>query len=349
MSLIKNKLIEKIIASNTIKETSILTDSTIYQKKEKVPTFIPALNIALSGSLNGGLSSGLLMIAGPSKHFKSLMMLCCAKSYLDYYPDAVFVFYDNEFGTPNHYFTSIGIDTDRVIHKPLTDIEVMKQDVAPLLHDISRGDRVFIGVDSLGNLASKKEVDDALDGKTVADMTRAKQNKSLFRIITPHLSLKDIPLVCVNHTYKTQEMYSKDVVSGGTGAIYSSNDIWIIGRQQDKDADKVIKGYDFIINIEKSRFVKEKSKIPLSVSYENGINMNSAILELAMEGDFIGQPGRSKYQLKENGEFVGDVYKADNIDELLNMVKLIPEFNDFVENKYRLLESNLVVHKDEEV
>ena len=61
------------------------------------------------------------------------------------------------------------------------------------LNDLERTDQVMIIVDSVGNLASKKEVDDALDGKSVADMTRAKQMKSLFRMITPHLTLKDIP------------------------------------------------------------------------------------------------------------------------------------------------------------
>ena len=54
----------------------------------------------------------------------------------------------------------------------------------------------------MGNLASKKEVEDAEAGKSVADMSRAKAFKSLFRMVTPHLTLKDIPLIVVNHTYK---------------------------------------------------------------------------------------------------------------------------------------------------
>ena len=65
-------------------------------------------------------------------------------------------------------------------------------------------------------LHPSKEVDDALDGKSVADMTRAKQMKSLFRMITPHLTLKDIPAVVVNHTYKEIGLFPKDIVSGGT-------------------------------------------------------------------------------------------------------------------------------------
>jgi hypothetical protein len=101
-------------------------------------------------------------------------------------------------------------------------------------------------------------------------MTRAKSNKSLGRLITPHLHLKDIPMVVVNHTYKEIGMFPKDIVSGGTGLYYSADAIWIIGRRQEKEGTEV-KGYHFVINIEKSRHVREKSAIPISVTFEGGI------------------------------------------------------------------------------
>ena len=127
----------------------------------------------------------------------------------------------------------------------------------------------MIVVDSVGNLASKKEVEDASEGKSVADMTRAKQMKSLFRMVTPHLTIKDIPMVVVNHTYSEIGLFPKQIVSGGTGLIYSADNIFIIGRQQEKDGNEVT-GFNFIINVEKSRFVREKSKIPIEVSFEGG-------------------------------------------------------------------------------
>ena len=147
------------------------------------------------------------------------------------------------------------------------------------LNDLERTDQVMIIVDSVGNLASKKEVDDALDGKSVADMTRAKQMKSLFRMITPHLTLKDIPAVVVNHTYKEIGLFPKDIVSGGTGIYYSADNIFIIGRQQEKKGTDVV-GYNFIINVEKSRYVREKSKIPIEVSWEGGISKWSGLLDM---------------------------------------------------------------------
>ena len=118
-------------------------------------------------------------------------------------------------------------------------------------------------IDSIGNLASKKELEDAINEKSVADMSRAKALKGLFRMATPYLAMKNIPMLAVNHTYKEIGLFPKDVVGGGTGIYYSADNIWILGRQQDKVGTE-IKGYHFVINVEKSRYVKEKSKIYLS-------------------------------------------------------------------------------------
>ena len=251
-------LMDKLQKNSTIKDTSILTESKFFTTKDLIQTAVPALNVALSGKLDGGLTPGLTVFAGPSKHFKTAFSLLLAKSYLDKYSDGVVLFYDSEFGTPQSYFDTFGIDTSRVIHTPITDIEQLKHDVMSQMNGIERGDHVIVVVDSVGNLASKKEVDDALDGKSVADMSRAKQMKSLFRMVTPHLTIKDIPMVVVNHTYQTMEMFSKAVVSGGTGIYYSADNIYIIGRQQEKTGTDLT-GYNFIINVEKSRFVREKS------------------------------------------------------------------------------------------
>ena len=207
-------LMQRLIKSSTIEDTSVLTDSKIYGKKDMIPTPIPALNIALSGKLDGGLTPGLTMWAGVSKMFKTGFSLLMAKAYMDKYPDSVLLFYDSEFGSPQSYFNSFGIDLNRVLHSPITDIEQLKFDIMKQLEGIERGDRVKIIIDSIGNLASKKEVEDALEGKSVADMSRAKQVKSLFRMVTPHLSLKDIPMVVVNHTYKEIGMFPKDIVGG---------------------------------------------------------------------------------------------------------------------------------------
>jgi RecA/RadA recombinase len=288
--------------------------------------------------MDGGLTPGLTVFAGPSKHFKTAFALMLAKSYQDKYPDGVVLFYDSEFGSPQSYFDSFGIDTKRVLHTPITDVEQLKHDSMAQLANIERGDHVMIIIDSVGNLASKKEVEDALEGKSVADMSRAKQLKSLFRMVTPHLTIKDIPMIVVNHTYKEIGMFPKDVVSGGTGIYYSADNIFIIGRQQEKEGTELM-GYNFIINVEKSRFVREKSKIPVEVSFEGGISKWSGLLEVALEGGFIVKPSNGWYSHK--GEEKKYRIKETYSKEFWLPVLTNKEFRQYVETNYKISSSNL--------
>ena len=296
-------IMDRLQKNSRIKETAVLDQSKLFSGKDLVPTPVPMINVALSGDPDGGLSSGLTVLAGPSKHFKTSFALLMAAAYLDKYKDAILLFYDSEFGSPQQYFKSFGIDTSRVLHSPIVNVEELKFDLISQLENIERKDKVIIVIDSIGNLASKKEMDDAMDGKSVADMSRAKALKGLFRMTTPYLTMRDIPLIAVNHTYQTMEMFSKAVVSGGTGIYYSSDNIWIIGRQQEKKGTEIM-GYNFVINVEKSRFVREKSKIPISVTWEGGIERYSGLLDVAMEGGYVVKPNIGWYSKvnKETGE-----------------------------------------------
>tara|TARA_B100000029_G_C17597126_1_gene964568 strand:- start:563 stop:1633 length:1071 start_codon:yes stop_codon:yes gene_type:complete len=288
-------LIERIKKTSTIRETDILTESKFFNAKDLIQTSVPAVNVALSGRLDGGLTPGLTVFAGPSKHFKTAFAMLLAKAFLDKYDDGVILFYDSEFGAPQQYFDTFDIDTTRVVHTPITDVEQLKHDSMQQLNGLERDDHVMIIVDSVGNLASRKEVEDSLEGKSVADMTRAKQMKSLFRMITPHLTIKDIPAIVVNHTYKEIGLFPKDVVSGGTGIYYSADNIYIIGRRQQKTGTEVT-GYEFVINVEKSRFVREKSKIVVNVSWEAGISKWSGLLDMALESGHVTKPSVGWYQ-----------------------------------------------------
>ena len=338
-------VLDKIKKNTTIKDSAILAKSKLFTEKDVVPTPVPAINIALSGKLDGGLTPGLTMWAGPSKHFKTAFSLLMAKSYLEKYKEAALLFYDSEFGTPQSYFDSFGIDPDRVLHTPITDVEQLKQDIMKQLDNLERGDRLIIVIDSIGNLASKKEVDDALEGKTVADMSRAKQIKSLFRMITPHLTLKDIPLVVVNHTYKEIGMFPKDIVGGGTGSYYSADNIFILGRQQEKEGTEVV-GYNFIINVEKSRYVKEKSKIPITVSFDGGISKWSGLLDIALESGHVTKPSNGWYSKvnQDTGEVEDKKYRLKETDTKDFWLPLLKQksFRDYVENRYRVASGEIL-------
>ena len=337
-------VLDKLKKASTIKYSSILSKSKFFTEKDMIQTDVPMVNVALSGSLDGGITPGLTMFAGPSKHFKTAFALLMASAYMKKYPDAAVLFYDSEFGTPQKYFETFNINTDNVLHTPLTDVEQLKHDLMSQLQSIEKDDRVMIILDSIGNLASKKEVEDAIEGKSVADMSRAKQIKSLFRMITPHLTLKDIPMVVVNHTYKEIGMFPKDIVGGGTGSYYSADTIWILGRQQEKTGTELT-GYNFIINVEKSRYVREKSKIPVTVSFDGGINKWSGLLDIALEGNFVVKPSNGWYAKvdQETGEVLDKKRFVDTqTEEFWKDILADERFREFVRKKYEITYSSIM-------
>lgn len=332
-------IMAKLKKNSKVAGASVLSQSEFFNEKEITKIDVPMLNVALSGRVDGGLSSGLTVLAGPSKHFKTSFALKMAAAFLDENPEAVMLFYDSEFGSPQSYFTNFSINTDRVLHTPVMNVEELKFDLIGQLENLDKNDKVIIVIDSVGNLASKKELEDAINEKSVADMSRAKALKGLFRMTTPYLTMKNIPLIAINHTYKEIGLFPKDIVSGGTGIYYSADNIWILGRRQNKTGTEVT-GYDFIINVEKSRFVKEKSKIPISVSWDGGIERYSGLLDVALAGGFVVKPSNGWYQLvdTESGEVVGSkVRQKDTLEpDFWSGLLSDQRFLDFVQNQYSI-------------
>jgi RecA/RadA recombinase len=284
-------LIERLLKSNDKSKTAqVLSNSDFFNLRDTITTELPILNLAFSAKIDGGFSTGLTILAGESKSFKTMLSLYCLKAYLDEYKDAVCLFYDSEFGTPPAYLKAMGIDTDRIIHIPIEHVEHLKFDMVKRLAEIKKGDKVFIFVDSLGNLASKKEVEDADKENSVVDMSRAKAIRSFFRITTPHFAMKDIPCFIINHVYETQEKYSKVVIPGGTAVTYAANQIFVIKKTQvrDEKTNEIISEI-FKINVFKSRFINERSVLPFTVNRKGGIQKYSGMFDLLIEAGLIQQ------------------------------------------------------------
>lgn len=332
-------VMDKLKKNSKIKTTDVLADSLFFKDVDQITTSVPMINVALSGDKDGGLSAGLTVLAGPSKHFKTSFALLIAADYLKKYDDAVLLFYDSEFGSPQSYFESFGIDTNRVLHTPITDVEQLKFDLVNQLEQLERKEKVIVIIDSIGNLASKKELEDALNEKSVADMSRAKALKGLFRMVTPYLTMKDIPLLAVNHTYQEMGLFPKAIVSGGTGIYYSADNIWIIGRQQQKKGAEVT-GYNFVINVEKSRFVREKSKVPIGVSWDGGIERYSGLLDVALAGGYVAKPNVGWYCRvnRDTGELIDPKCREKDTlnEEFWTPIFEETDFSEFIKGHYQI-------------
>jgi len=334
-----SSIMDKLKQNSKLKHTQVLSESKFFNEKDQTPTDVPMVNVALSGSVDGGLSSGLIVLAGPSKHFKTMFALMMAGAYLKKHKDAVMLFYDSEFGSPQAYFDQFDIDTSRVLHTPITNVEELKFDLIGQLEGMDRKDNVIVVIDSIGNLASKKEMEDTMNEKSVADMSRAKALKGLFRMATPYLNMKNVPLLAVNHTYQEIGLFPKAIVSGGTGIYYSADNIWILGRRQKKTGTEVT-GYDFVINIEKSRYVKEKSKIPITVTWEGGVEKNSGLLEVAMAGGYVVKPSNGWYQRAGEESKVRE--KETLTEEFWQPIFDNTDFKEFIKKQYTIGHKALV-------
>jgi hypothetical protein len=135
-------------------------------------------------------------------------------------------------------------------------------------------------------------------------------------------------------------MFPKAIVGGGTGSYYSSDAIWILGRQQEKEGTDIA-GYHFVINVEKSRYVKEKSKIPITVSFEGGINRWSGLLDIAIDGGYIVKPKNGWYATvdMETGEVNEPSMRAKDIVNNKDFwLKMFKETNiaDYIKNRYSI-------------
>jgi hypothetical protein len=326
-----NSLLKKLKKTSSIEESCVFSESDLYLAKDDIATPIPIINLALSGKFfGGGVSRGSTVISGESRTFKTVISLLCLKAYLDKYEDAVGMIYDSEFSMTPEYLKTFDIDIDRVFISPITDLDVLKNDIINQIDSIERNEKVFILIDSIGNLASLKEISDAQDGKSTVDMTRAKVIKSFFRMIIPRVNLKEIPLFTVNHVYMTQELYSKAIISGGTGVMLGANSAIIMSRR--KSQNKEEEGYEFVMTIEKSRFIKEKLKFVLTVPKSGSIKKWSGMFDLASDYKYITSTTQGWYECPAL-DGIGKVRKKDleYNDEFWNRIFTETNFAEVVE------------------
>lgn len=336
-------LLKTIMKASLIKETSLLSESEIYNNETFIPTKIPVLNLFLSGKFKGGIAGNHTAIAGASASFKSMLGLIMIKTYLDHYSDSLAIIYDSEKGFTKDYLNSLGIDATRVVIKPFGILEVFKNDVVNLLDNLERGNHVIILVDSISNSGSAKELADSLGDKDTTDMTRARVIKSIFRMITSSVAFKEIPLVSINHTYSSMDKYTEDAVSGGGGIKYSATNTLRISKLKNKDTG----GVDFKIKAGKSRYIKENTTFLLSIPEDGNIRQLSGLFELALEYKFITSETMGWYEVPSLADF-GKVRRKEIENDKMFWKRIFEETNfaETVENKIAVSQDQRALFND---
>ncbi len=245
------------------------------------------LNAMLSGSVHGGIPDNrVTAIAGEQATGKTFYAIAIAKNFLDTNPDGAVFYFDSEAAATADLFKDRGLDSNRVWHFPVDTIEEFRTQIIRILDNLLKTDEserkpLLIVLDSLGMLASAKELTDALDDKQVRDMTKSQVLKSVFRIITSKLGKLKVPMVVTNHTYKTMNPYGEaSDMGGGSGLKYAASTIMYLTKSKEKDGTDVV-GSIIKVKANKSRFIKENSQVATRLYYDaRGLDKYYGLLEL---------------------------------------------------------------------
>ena len=245
------------------------------------------LNAMISGSINGGIPDNrITAIAGEQATGKTFYAICIAQHFLETNPDGAVFYFDSESAVTSDMFQNRGLDENRVWHFPVDTIEEFRTQIIRILDNLIKTkeqDRkpLLIILDSLGMLASSKELDDALSDKQVRDMTKSQVIKSVFRIITSKLGKLKVPMIVTNHTYKTMNPYGEATdMGGGSGLKYAASTIIHLSKSKEKDGTDIV-GNIIKVKANKSRFTKENSQVATRLFFDSrGLDKYYGLLEL---------------------------------------------------------------------
>ena len=246
------------------------------------------LNAQLSGSIYGGIPNNrVTAIAGEQATGKTFYAIGIASTFLTDHPDGAVFYFDSEAAATPDLFRDRGLDPARVWHFPIDTIEEFRTQMIRILDNLLKTpekDRkpLLIILDSLGMLASQKELQDAMDDKQVRDMTKSQTIKSVFRIITSKLGKLKIPMIVTNHTYKTMNPYGDPTdMGGGSGLKYAASTIITLTKSKEKDSSKEVIGNIIKVKTYKSRLTKENTQIATRLFFDSrGLDEYYGLLEL---------------------------------------------------------------------
>jgi len=284
-------------------------------------------NALVSGSIYGGVPGNkITAIAGESSTGKTFFCLGIVQHFLDSNPDAGVIYFESESAISRQMIEDRGIDSNRMMIVPVATIEEFRTQSCRILDkymeqkEDDRKPLMFV-LDSLGMLASNKEVEDVANDKQVRDMTKSQLIKGAFRVLTLKLGKANVPMLVTNHTYDVIGSYvPMKEMGGGSGLKYASSTIIYLSKKKEKDGTDIV-GNIIKCKAQKSRLTKENSQIETRLYYDRGLDRYYGLLELgekygmwknvAGRYEINGKKVYAKAILKEPEEyFTDDVMQA---------------------------------------
>lgn len=305
--------------ANAILKTSefatTMSEESIYDINKYIDSGNYALNVLLSGKLDGGFPVGkVTTISGETHTGKSILMMKAMIKFLSQHEDNMVILYETEGSVlkdviPDELrerFLVIPVNTVEEFSALITKhVETYKEQFKD---EISNNEtRVLFALDSLGNLAIEKEIKDVNSGSGAMDMgIKSKLLKRLGRTLCLELSKIRTALICTNHIYANPNagMYAqrkdKYAQAGGKGFQYLSSIIIYLSKGYEKEnvTKKVKLATKAKIKaiLDKSRLVKEDMFVRITIDFNKGISKYSGIIESLLEFEVIEKVNRMTYK-----------------------------------------------------
>lgn len=311
---------------DNLSKKSMITIENMSAEREYISTGVYILDALLSKSiLNGGVPKNRITIfAGNPQTGKSYIALNIARNAQKQGYNIIYI--DTEFAIEKSDFEMFGVDVsdkDKFMLIRSNKVENIKFFLAKLLAELKSQKESGVDVskniiilDSIGHLASEKEIDDAVSGKNKQDMSRAKAIKSLLRIIISDLGYLNIPLVATNHVYLTMDLFPQTIQSGGEGLNYSASIVVYLSTAKLKtgNEDELDLGQSGVVvtaRSRKNRLAKPK-KVKFEIDHSKGVNPYKG-LEFFCTPDNFDKVGIAKVK-KEIDKKTGEItYKEGGI------------------------------------
>jgi len=269
-----NKQLDKLAESSKM-EVELKGFSDI---SEYIDTGNYILNAALTGSILGGYPNARsVCIAGEPSTGKTFLCLNAAREAqkMGYY----IMYIDTEGAIDQKDFSNFGVDLTKLRYIRLGTVSDVKFAVASaikVIKDIINDNptaKFMLFVDSIGQLETGKERNDAVQGKDTSDMgLRAKQLRAAFRNFTLDLSNLKVPMIFTNHLGDDPaNIYAGKKTGGGKGPEYAASTIIYLGKGTLKDGETKT-GIIVKIMIKKNRLAKPIEGIEIHISHLKGMN-----------------------------------------------------------------------------
>lgn len=303
-----------------------------------------ALNALLSGSIFKGVADNRCTgFAGDPATGKTFFVMSILNNFLAADPESGGILFDTESATSRKMMEGRKIDTSRVIiSEPVTiqDFRTNALEFLKLYGESKDRPKAMMILDSLGQLSSKKEMEDSEKGEDKRDMTKAGLIKGTFRVLRLKMAKLRVPMLVTNHVYANVGGYgAPKVMSGGSGLPYTGDTIIFISKSKDRggaegsDASgegskKAIVGNILTVTTFKSRLSRENQSVQLKLSYDTGLDRYYGLRTIATEGGVFEKkgnkiliPGGATVFGKEIDETPEQVYTQEVLQAIDEVVK----------------------------